>query len=320
MGQPVPAVFVSGRITHHPRGAVTRILVLPGIGDIYWVAVALQSFAKQHGLEDLELTVWDFDGRRRSAEYVERIPFVRCGGYFNRPPHPHKLPAFRQSYLTGECSVFPGLFGFDLYMAANGALRTGYTVEEAFGVECDWYFDLTRTQAEGDAEVAMRQEYGPYIVTHFSEFGMFTAWVRAWGVDKCAALLTRVHAATGCTMLLTGCDWDRPFAAKIAAKCPRGVVDLTGDTNPDTFFGMLRGAAGVLGWCGGNTILATALRIPTLIAWSRAFPDARFFRNACPPDAIGNHYAACVVEAHTPAQAERMFLKVFANHYPGGVP
>lgn len=290
---------------------MTRILVLPGIGDVYWVAVALQAYMKKHGLEKVELTVWDFDGRRRSAEYVERIPFVSSGGYFQRLGHPSKMTEFRETYLTGERSVVPGLFGFDAYIAVNGALRMGRTVEDALGVDCDWYFELLRTAAEGQAERDMQARHGPYIVCHFSEFGMFKPWVKAWGLAGCARLLQRVHDATGCRMLLTGCEWDRPFSEALARWCNRGVESICGETSPDQFFGMMRGASGVLGWCGGNTILATALRKPTMIAWSRAFPDSRFFRHACPPDALGQHYAACIVEAHSPAIAEAMFLKVY---------
>lgn len=292
----------------------TRILVLPGIGDIYWIAVALQALAKRYGWGIPVVSIWDFDGRRRSSEYVDRIPFVRNGGYYAKPPHPHRMPEFRQSYHTGEASIFPGLFGFDYYLAVNGALRQGRTIEDALGVECNWYFEHTQTPGERSHAARARATWGDYIVCHFSEFGMFKAWVKAWGIEGCAALLERVHDATGCTMLLTGCEWDRPFSEALARRCRRGVVCIAGETVPDMFFGLMRGARGVLGWCGGNTILATAWRIPTLIAWSRFFPDSRFFRNACPPDAIGKHYAAVITEAHTPALAAEMFLKVLERN------
>lgn len=289
---------------------VTRILVLPGIGDIYWVAVALRDFARKHGIQEMEVAVWDFDGRRRSLEYVERIPFVKAAGYFVKPPHPGKLPEFRTSYLTGEQSVFPGLFGFDYYIAVNGALRTGKTVEEAMGCDTDWYFELRQTDLERVAQGSLRERHGPYIVCHFSDFGIFKPWVKAWGIEGCAVLLRRLHDATGCQMLLTGCDWDKPFSDAIAQRAgSKGVVSIAGDTTPDQFFGMMRGARGVIGWCGGNTILATALKKPTLIGWSQVcFPDRRFFHTACPPNAA--HYHALTVERTGPRLAERAFLRL----------
>lgn len=294
---------------------MTRILVLPGIGDIYWVAIALQDLARQHGLTDMELWIWDFDGRRRSLEFVERIPFVKVGGYFTHPPHPHKDPVFHASYQTGTQSIFPGHLGFDFYIAPNGALRHGRTVEEALGAKCDWHFELRQTEGEVAARTRFLETYGPYVLCHFSDFGMFKPWVKAWTPRACAALLTRIHRASGLTMLLTGCEWDRKFSEELAKATPAGVVSIAGETPPDEFFGMLRGATAVLGWCGGNTILATALGKPTLMGWSKVcFPDAGFYRTACPPDAFGKHYVPVVVEATRVLRAEQMFLKLISNY------
>jgi hypothetical protein len=254
------------------------------------------------------VAVWDFDGRLRGKEFVERLPFVRAASYFHKPPHPRKVPEFQQSYRTGTASVFPGLFGFDYYLACNGALRNGRTVEEAFGVTANWYLDLKRTTQEVWAEQQFVRTYGRYVVCHFSDFGIFKPWVAAWDAAACAAFCRAVHKQTGATMLLTGCTWDQAFSQQVALKAGVAVRNLCGKTSPDTFFGMLRGAVGVAGWCGGNTILATALRKPTLIAWSiREFPNEAFFHTACPPDAVGRHYVPVVVERETPGSAAAKF-------------
>lgn len=284
-----------------------KVLVLPGMGDIYWVAVALEDFARQHGCERPKVWIWDFDGRRRSAEYVERIPFVTFGGYWE---HPNDGPEFSESYMRDGRSVFPDFHGFDFYLSANGALRHGRTVEDAFaGYRTDWYFPLVRTEAEVAHEEQMRREHGRYIVAHLSEFGMFSHWAKAWGVTGCASLVHWVRELTGLPVLLTGCEWDRPFAAKVAAASKS--ISLCGETNLDEFFGLFRGAAGCIGWCGGNTIKATYLRKPTTIIWSRYFKDPRFYRNACPPDAWGRWYEAAVVEDDTPRRVAARFADLF---------
>jgi len=293
---------------------VTRILVLPGIGDIYWIAVALEGFARRHGLTDLELTVWDFDGRRRGQDFVERIPFVRSGGYYLKPPHPAKMPEFRQSYLTGEQSVFPGLFGFDYYLAVNGALRLGRTVEETLDVECRWHFPLRRTPAEQEAELLTARQYGPYILAHFSDFGIFKPWVKAWGLAGCARFCQDVHKASGATVLLTGCAWDLPFAQAVAGRAGAGTVCLAGETDPDTFYGILHGALGIVGWPGGNTILGASLRKPTLIGWSQAaFSHPGFYRTSCPPDVWQRTYHAITVELERPFLAARRFIRALED-------
>src|SRR5690606_455365 len=142
-------------------------------------------------------------------------------------------------------------------------------------------------------------EYGEYFVTHFSEFGMFTRWVKAWGEKGCARFIDQLSERA--TVLLTGCSWDRPFAARLAKRTK--AVNLCAETDMDAFFGLFRGALGCAGWCGGNTIVAAALKIPTLILWSRYFHDERFFANAAAP----GHWWA-VVENTTPDAAAETFL------------
>lgn len=284
-----------------------KILLLPGMGDIYWCAVALQSFIKRHCPGEIpDVFVWDFDGRKRSLEYVERIPFLRAAGYWENPI---VQPEFNESYMRGGRSIFPGLGGFDFYLSANGVLRQGGTVEEAFkGYDTNWYFPMTRTEAEVEHGRAARERWGEYIVAHISDFGMFKQWAKAWGVGGCAELVRGVQGATGLPVLLTGCEWDRPFAEAVAQKA--GAQSVCGATDLDAFFGLFRNAAGCIGWCGGNTIKATYLKVPTLIIWSRYFKDPRFYRNACPPDSWGGWYEAAVVEDGRPRHVVKRFASL----------
>jgi hypothetical protein len=285
---------------------VARILVLPGIGDIYWVAIALEDFCRKHGIEKPEVCVWDFDGRRRSEEYVQRIPFVTSGGYWE---HTHKIPGFHESYMTGRKSVFPDFHGFDFYIAVNGALRVGRTVEQALpGIKTDWHFPILETSAEQVAGRMYQSLYGRYIVTHFSAFGMFSEWVKAWGLEGCSQAVARIEQETGLPVLLTGSSWDDAFASQIAART--GAVNLCGKTNTDQFFALFRNAAGCFGWCGGITILATYFKIPTLIVWSRYFRNAGFYQNACSPESRDQWYRWKVVEGCTPEQAATAFAEM----------
>lgn len=287
-----------------------KLLLLPGMGDIYWVTVALQSFIQTHAPgERPEVWIWDFDGRKRSLEYVERIPFVTAAGYWE---HPLIEPEFTESYMKDGRSIFEDFHGFDFYLSANGVLRQGGTVERAFrGYETDWYFPLKRTEREREEEADARATWGRHVVAHLSEFGMFRHWVARWGEKGCAELVREVQNLTRLPVLLTGCEWDRPFAEVVARRA--GAVSLCGETDMDKFFGLFRGAAGCIGWCGGNTIKATYLKIPTLIIWSRYFKDPRFYRNACPPDAFGKWYETAVVEQDPPASVARQFSNLLAR-------
>lgn len=292
-----------------------RVLVLPGIGDVYWVAVAMRAWMAKHGIQDAPtLDVWDFDGRRRSLEFIERLEFVKAGAYFDKPPHPFKLPEFQDTYHTGARSDVAGFLGYDHYLAVNGALVNGRTIADALGVDpdaLDWYPTLRRTPADLEAEGRYVARFGRYCVLHFSAFGMFKHWVKAWDVHRCAEFILEAEAATGLTMVLTGSEWDRPLCAELAEMT--GAVNLAGETNAEEFYGILHGAAAVAGWCGGNTILATALRVPTLILWSeKHFPNAGFYRTSCPPDSFGKRYQAGTVERTTPRDAVDLLTRALA--------
>jgi hypothetical protein len=175
----------------------------------------------------------------------------------------------------------------------------------------DWYFPLERTLEEDAAAAQYRDRYGDYIVAFLSDHGMFRHWVRKWGLTGCVQFIHEIQVATRMPVLLTGCAWDRPFAAQVAGITD--AINLAGSTDIDRFFGLLRNARGMVGWCGGNTIKSTYFRVPTLIGWSRFFSDPRFYRNACPPDSWDRWYKAFVVEQTNPKQAARMFVQLMES-------
>jgi hypothetical protein len=295
-----------------------RILVLPGIGDIYWVLVKLEAFCRREGLGTPEVHVWDLDGRARGLDFLERVPFVTVGEYWKPEPGRRKgLPReFQESYHQARRVVYPHFRGFDYYIAVNGQLRHGRSVDEAMpGLDSNWMFPLEMRVLPEDAEAAaIFQSSLPerYIVAHFSKFGMFEKWVQHWNAKDCAEYVRRIEAATGYSVILTGSKWDEGFASEITAAGWPG-LNLVGLTGPAEFYALWRGASGCIGWCGGNTILATALRVPTQIIWSRThFPAEGFWRFACPPEADRKWYDYGAVEDWTPARAAERFVKLLA--------
>lgn len=302
-----------------------RILVLPGLGDIYWIAVLLKSFLAKHGLERAEMSIWNFDGRPRSADFVRRIPFVDFGGYFEHPDGiswARKDAVFQDSHRIGERWVYPGYAGFDYYLAVNGWIAyAGKTIEaaaEAEGLEPpDWNLELLTTPTETLAELEFQARYpNGYVVAFFSDHGMFRNWVQKWGARGCADLVAQIRRSSGLPVLLTGLEWDLPFARRVMIDLQRrkltdGIENLCTRTPPDRFVGMLRGAAGVVGWCGGNTILSTHLRVPTLMGWSSTwFKQPRFFQTAVCTPSWGKWYAPFVVEGSRPTVLARTFLEL----------
>lgn len=155
-----------------------RILVIPGLGDIHWVALKLQSFIETHCPgERPEVFIWNFDGRPRSAEFVQRLPFVRFGGYWDEPLDIDR-PAFQRAYMTGEDDAVPGFHGFDWFLCVNGSLRVGKPIDEIlpeYRVDWNYPFEVRA----GDERRA--DEIGePYVLAYFTDHGL-VAWMAGYG-------------------------------------------------------------------------------------------------------------------------------------------
>jgi hypothetical protein len=243
--------------------------------------------------------------------FVQRLPFVTAGTYFC---HDVNFPEWDEAYFRDGTTIFEHVLGYDFFISANGPLRCGRTLQHCFpDYAIHWDFPINLTESELAAAERYRERWpAGYIVAHLSDCGMFQQWVRAWGVNGCAQMVKEVERLTGLPVILTGGHWDAPFSRQVASatRC----ADLSGRTSLDEFFALFRGAAGAIGWCGGNTILATTFRTPTLIAWSTYFPDARFYRNACPPDAFGKWYEIAVVEHDRPDQVARRFAALMERN------
>lgn len=301
---PIPSKIV---IHAKPKPVVRkRALVLSGIGDIYWTAVGMPGFFRAERVEaPPDVFVWNFDERPRSLEYVERLPFCRAAGYVEHDKH---TPEFHEAYIKNGRSVFPGYLGYDWFLSANGKLRNGTTLADTFPHGTDWYPPLFRSLRER----AFQAEYAnlaPYVLAYVSNHGMFTRWVRAWNEHRLAGMLTKIQREANVRIVFTGSGWDKPFADRVARLVPNA-LSLVGETDMDQLFGLMRSAAGFVGLCGGNTIVATSLRVPTVMLWSSFFQNQTFFPNCVPPDSVGNWYEPFVVERSHPDQAANAMIKM----------
>ena len=130
---------------------VTTILVPPGIGDIYWVLVKLRGFCRAHGIATPEIWIDAPDDKKRSAEFVERVPFVRFGSYHDasgmspaeaaQPMAGWKRrksrvnPVREEAYLCDGRHAFPDFEGFDWFLSFNGSINAGRSLDE---IEPGW--------------------------------------------------------------------------------------------------------------------------------------------------------------------------------------
>lgn len=272
-----------------------RILVFPGIGDIHWVVLKLRAFMKQKNAE-AEVHIWDFDGRPRSADYVQRVPFVRFGGYFRAPIEPDKK-VFDQVYMTGELSVKERFRDFDYLLCPNGLLRAGRELEAEFlpGLPCEWDYPVTETPEDARQSRLLTADHNKYILLFFSNYGMFSQWASILNETRMNTLVAKISAAfPDHIMFLTGSHWDAEQASRV--KHPK-VFNLVGKTPLGPFLSMIRKASAFVGFCGGNTILSVHLRTPTVIFWTEYFINKRFFTNWVDPKARRTIYRPISLES-----------------------
>lgn len=283
-----------------------KILTPAGIGDTYWVIVKLRSFLKKHGLGLPELLVQDSGGPKRTHPFVETIPFVHAGGY-----HPLKgsHPLFNEAYMQNARTVYKDVLGVDYFIAYNGVMRFGRSLEEVDPeYECEWFPRMHVSKRATAYQAALEKE-GPYCVVYIVDAGMYKRWLSDFPAEKIRSVLLKIEAITGFRMVFLGASWDTETTGwKLAEAEPRW-TNLIGKTSYEDMVGTLSGASLVLGWPSGATILGTVLRRPTVMFWNRYFRKG-FWTNSCP---AGTPYEAIDTFQLTEEQVVAATLRVLGR-------
>lgn len=251
-----------------------RILLFPGIGDVHWVFLKLQAWLAARGSdwELPEVSIWNIDNRPRTLEFLQYVPWVKIGGYWDRPLEGELHRVFHSLYIKRHPTDSVLNFeGWDAVIGTNGNMRSGLhfnDVLEGAAINHAYGPVLPESAERYGQEQAARS---PYVVLGFSGYGMFERqWCARMGPDKIKALVRRVRKAMpeGTRFLFTGCSWDDKFARKCLT--PEDEM-LVGKTTLPEFLSLIKHASLYMGWCGGNAILSQHLGTPTVAWWSRAY-------------------------------------------------
>jgi SAM-dependent methyltransferase len=323
--RPIPGkmVFYATRLGRLP----VRILVPPGIGDIYWVFTKLRAFCEAKGIGVPEIWIDAPDDKKRSEEFVRRVPFVSFGGYHENwggllPTDPmagrlRRLgrlpvdPARIEAYREDGAHVFPGVDGFDWFISFNGSMNVGRALSEMDPeYRVDWSVPVFLDKQERAAAACRAEELGPYIVSAWFSAGMYKRWIAQFPPQQIYETLSLIHDATGYRIALTGAAWDRSATVNAALlKMDEGqgrLIDLIGRTTLPEYFGLLHESKGCVGFPAGNTMMAAIFGKPTVLLWNDRF-DRRMHTNALPPD---RPYTALNTALHRPADVARAFLSL----------
>jgi len=306
----------------------TKILVCPGIGDIYWVLVKLEAFLKERGIEKPKLFTWEgaHPERERSSGYIKRVPFVEYGGTYPGPT----TKLFQKQYIYGNEWLFEDFkaqpnpaFQFDLVFIVNGLLRNGYSLECA-GLgeyETNWHFDLTPCEEEDYREILG----GDYLIGYFSEEGMYqTHWLPQMPAEECYEVMKKINQITGLPFVLVGREWDLGITGKLMKLDSQEnggigcLKNLASETNIDQFFALMKQSKGMFGFPSGATIKSTFFKKPTFMMWSRYFPEEGFYHHCVNPESFGDWYDYELVENYGALKDDIVarFIDLLENQEP----
>lgn len=268
----------------------------PGIGDIHWVLLKLRDWLRKRGADTAKAYVLEFDRRPRSIEFLQRIPFLKVGGY--EVANPKTLgPEFDASYHHGTVDVSPRYRGYDAYFCFNGSLLNGKSMAEILP-DCAGEWDYPILELDGDRRFGedFAKQHGKYILLFFSLFGAFGHWAKHMPMERLRRLLKLLaEEFPGHRLVLTGSPWDLQISRDLDGM----VVNMIGRTLLGQFLSLIRGASAFVGYPGGNTIISSHLRTPTLMIWGDFYKHPKFRTNWVRPSDVDKAYGTLEVETMT---------------------
>lgn len=288
-----------------------KLLLVPGIGDIHWICLKLQSWLYNKGWDysPPDVWIWDIDGRPRALEYLYYVSWLNPKGYMHQElvgeaekiwDRIYRKPG-SPDYVEGcHTEIFNS---FDAVIGLNGNMRNGVPfsqlLEEA---EINHNYGPTPFPDYcGRAEL----EKGPYFIVAFSDFGAFKHhWCCVFTPQVIKNLLRYVRTFfPGHRFIFTGCSWDLEFTRQIMEDSRDSL--RVGETTLMEHLSLLQKSSGFLGFSAGSAMMAQHLGVPTVVWWSRAYFPKHDRRGWETPYQKYNHLVLDVeayLEKETPRQ------------------
>lgn len=314
---PIPGKFVLYAYNKETAASGTKILVLPGMGDIYWTLVKLEDFLKKKKIVLPQVYIWNMDGRPRSLAFLERFPFIKAMGYWGGGQLSNKDAAVLYDTYNhyGKWQV-PNFHDFDYYISMNGLLTDGLSMDKAITqYESNWYPTMFESIEEINYEKKYKKELGNYIFGFFSSLGMFGHWIKFMPAHVIYKMCQHINNSTGCKIVLSGCEWDREFNNQLMSLDEDGIfIDMVGKTDIDKLYGLMKASKGIVGWCGGNTIMGTVFKKKTIMFWCKKQFPKNFKDVVCPPDSLGQWYRPINVEDYNHEKVASLVSKMFPSY------
>jgi hypothetical protein len=215
---------------------------------------------KEFDGETPEVWVWsEAKSTQRSQGYIERIPFVKWGGYFDAKAH-HSYGS--QVFVRGNPLMVRDWEGFDMFVAFNAPLGQGHRLATIVPKwKINWDYEIKLTEEDESFGKGMRAQ-GEYIPVWFCGHSFYKGWLDKFTTGKMHDLIDKLGEHGH--VILTGAKWDIPFMRQF--KCA-GVSDLVGMTSMGSLLGLLKHAKAYVGHAAGQGMLAQHMGTKTFLLW-----------------------------------------------------
>jgi hypothetical protein len=271
-------------------GDKVRILVPPGIGDIYWVLVKLRAFLKREGITARpEITAVSYESpdgvHLRGIQYLKLFDWLDVADPPTIPNDPELQPIWDEAYLGPGRSIFPGVMGYDYFIAYNGRINSGGWLE-GDDLDCEW--DVLKLDFEARA-AQWKEAIGEKYCVHFWPFyGSYTSHLEQFGLDD---IVPSLYLMPKMKHVFIGAAWERELNPRVFEMMERvsNSVDLIGQTELMDTIQLMAGAEMIVGYHAGMTNLAAAFGMKTVLLWDDRYPPSTCV--ACvPPKTRGTNY------------------------------
>lgn len=277
-----------------------KLLLPPGVGDVYWPLVKTQSFLEKEGVKgpvDVYVAApraKAYNSHARSFPFIEMFPFLHSTGEVK---FARRSGMWKEAYLTQGRTIFRDVIDCDYFITWNGYLRAGKTLEEVDPeYECKWDLPRFISLEEDQFKSKCEKEYGDYIVFYFIFTGTNGLILKHFNLDDIANSIKEICEKTKCKPVIVGANWDNDDIdlGKLVKKLPGDAVNLIGETNIEQVFGLMRGSKAVVGMNSGITIMSAVFGVKTIMLIHEYLTtngvDRSFAWNTLPPKTRGTTY------------------------------
>ncbi len=306
-----PTLVVQPPINHGPlpplaesKNGIARILIPPGIGDIYWVLVKLEAFMLRQRITTTKLTIISNDvvwnAHLRSIPFLKMVPFVEIGTPECIPNDiaGRRTPAddaiYKEAYRQPGRTAFPGFKGYDYFMSYNGTINSGRWLEETdTDLECNWYLPLIVSAEQERFQKECVERFGNYVVFHWTLAGDYLNWVaKEFPINNIATAIQQFVKKYNVRAVFAGAHWDTKWNDMLPSiiRAVPDAVDMCGQTTIDQAFGLLKGSKMVVGYHDGLMNMSAMFKKKTLLLWCEDQFPYSVPMAVVPPETRGTTY------------------------------